>query len=158
MGKRISVLCIHTLPLHCVLSLWKESLNSDCHKFHPLNLTELTEHKKIVAVLTITMFLWLLEEFKNEKVQAVIQNKYSIKSKQLRQIDLRKKGVCSSCAQMTFLDKNFHCAFCLYDKQKYHTVGAVSKSNSKFVETDKIYTSNTYIDDRSLSGLVHSLQ
>jgi hypothetical protein len=52
---------------------------------------------------------------------------------------------------MTFPDKNFHCAFYLFEKQKYHIVGTVSNANRKFVEI--IYIANTYIDDRSLSWL-----
>ena len=37
--------------------------------------------------------------------------------------------------------------------EKYHTVGTVPNSNSKFVERGKFDTSNTHIHDRTLSCL-----
>jgi len=37
---------------------------------------------------------------------------------------------------------------------KYYTVGPAPKSNSKFIERDKIDTHNPQIHDRSLSGSV----
>ena len=40
----------------------------------------------------------------------------------------------------------------LYEKQKYHTVGTISKFNLKITKTCKIDTTNAHTQDRSLSG------